>query len=163
MIDKLRQLIADVLTDFLSLFSLKDRQTSNDDADSEVTGEKGSQPVWCLIANVVEERKFGVGGAEVKKGLKQLQPGAKVHCFPLMWGDGYDNVQVVARQRKSHRYMTIIVRSEHLTNSGICREAPIRRHKSAKPYSANDFGHLRGKLFIADSYSLAMSGSARSR
>lgn len=113
-IDKFRQMITQALNHLSSLFNLK--EASEDDADSEDASQKESKPVWCLIANVVEERKFGEGGEEVRRGLKQLQPGAKVHCFPLMWGDGYDNVQVVARHRKSHRYMTIIVPSRHLTN-----------------------------------------------
>jgi hypothetical protein len=94
------------------------RISSTSDADADEEGEscaKNSNPVWCLVANVVESRNYGETG-EVRSGTKHFPPGAKVYCFPMLWGDGYERVKVVGRHRGSHRYVTMIVRSEHLTN-----------------------------------------------
>lgn len=86
-----------------------------DGAEEDESGAKQSEPVWCLVANVVEARNYGEEG-EVRSGTKHFPPGAKVYCFPTLWGDGYENVKVVGRHRGSHQYVTMIVRSEHLTN-----------------------------------------------
>ncbi|MGC9666090.1 hypothetical protein ACNTMW_05970 [Planosporangium sp. 12N6] len=34
------------------------------------------RPVWCIVANVVDERSYGPGGAERRRGLKLFWPGA---------------------------------------------------------------------------------------
>jgi len=78
-------------------------------------------PVWCLVANVVAERRAGPGGVNVRRGTKHFAPGAKVYCLPPLW-DSYhkvrsvDKIVVVGRHRRSHRYMTIVTRTEWLTN-----------------------------------------------
>ena len=73
-------------------------------------------PVWCPVANMRAERPYGPGGRETKRGSKHFAPGAKLYCFPVMWGDGYDQIQVVGRHRASHRYVKMIVSSSWLIN-----------------------------------------------
>jgi len=78
-------------------------------------------PVWCLVANVVAERRAGPGGMDVRRGTKHFAPGAKVYCLPPLWDSyhkvrGFDKIVVVGRHRRSHRYMTIVTRTEWLTN-----------------------------------------------
>jgi hypothetical protein len=36
-------------------------------------------PIWAPVANIVEERSYGPGGAEARRGTKHFQPGAKVY------------------------------------------------------------------------------------
>jgi hypothetical protein len=73
-------------------------------------------PVWCVVGNIVAERPYGPGGAEVRAGTAHFAPGAKVYCFPPLWGDGYENIRVVGRHRGSHRWVTMIVRSAWITS-----------------------------------------------
>ena len=74
------------------------------------------QPVWCVVANVVIERPYGPGGAEVRDGTKHFAPGAKVHVVNFFWGMGGEAVTVVGRHRKSKRYITLVMQADHLAN-----------------------------------------------
>jgi hypothetical protein len=78
----------------------------------------GAQPdaIWCVVANVVDERPYGPGGIEVRRGTRLFASGTKVSCFPPLWGDGYERVKVVGRHRRTHRYITTTVRSAWLMN-----------------------------------------------
>ncbi len=71
---------------------------------------------WCLVGNIVQERYFGEGGLTRKQGTKHFPPGTKVYCFPVNWGDGYEQIVVVGRHRGSHRFCTMIVSCHHITN-----------------------------------------------
>ena len=73
-------------------------------------------PVWCVTANVVLERRYGPGGAEVRRGTKHFAPGAKVHVFEFFWGMGGEQVSVVGRHRKSKKYIALTMRAAHLAN-----------------------------------------------
>jgi len=88
-------------------------QEQSEREDDAISSAKNG--VWCVIANVVEERPYGEDH-EMRKGTKHFRSGAKVYCFPMMWGDGYENVRVVGRHRGSNRYVTMIIRSAWLTN-----------------------------------------------
>jgi hypothetical protein len=74
------------------------------------------RPVWCVIANVVDERPYGPGGAELRRGLKLFRPGAKVHVVDGFGGMGYETLTVVGQVRRSSRFSTVHVQTEHLTN-----------------------------------------------
>jgi len=77
---------------------------------------KMAGPVWCPVANMTEQRSYGPGGQEIRRGSKHFAPGAKLYCYPPLWGDGYKQIQVVGRHRGSHGYVKMIVRSDWLTN-----------------------------------------------
>ena len=71
--------------------------------------------MWCIVANVVEERAFGPGGLERRRGLKLFAPGAKVHVVDGFGGMGYETLTVVGQVRRSPRFSVVHVRLMHLT------------------------------------------------
>lgn len=85
----------------------------------EVTSDRPEgdcQSVWCVVANVRKETAYGKDGGKVRRGSKHFAPGAKVYCFPPLWGDGYESIKVVGRHRKTHRYVTMVIESRYLEN-----------------------------------------------
>ena len=70
--------------------------------------------IWCLVANVKENPKHLAN--KLLRGTKHFGPGAKVYCFPPQWGDGYEHVRVIGRQRVSKKYICIIMSSKKLEN-----------------------------------------------
>ena len=77
--------------------------------------EESKDYIWCLVGNIVDDIEFGEN-KELRKGNKQFRPGAKVHCFPVLWGDGYESIKVIGLPRKSKKMITIIIPSKHVTN-----------------------------------------------
>jgi len=90
-----------------SLFPPQPRTPARRDSD-------GTQ--WCLVGNIVEERKHGEGGTETCSGTKHFSPGTKVFCLPAQWGDGYDQIMVIGRHRGSKRFETMIISSDWVIN-----------------------------------------------
>ena len=74
-------------------------------------------PIWAPVANIVEERSYGPGGAEARRGTRHFQPGAKVYVnvntrlghFKKM------SFEVIGHHRASHRHVTMVVRASWLT------------------------------------------------
>jgi hypothetical protein len=85
-------------------------------ADQAMDEGRDSPAVWSVVANVAEEQPFGPGGTDIRRGTKHFAPGAKVYCFPALWGDGYEAIQVVGHHRASHRFVTMVMPSKRLTN-----------------------------------------------
>src|SRR2546430_15091317 len=75
---------------------------------------KNSQ--WCLVGNIIEERSYGEGGNEIHRGTKHFSPGTKAYCLPAQWGDGYDQIIVIGRHRKSKQLKTMIISSRWVSN-----------------------------------------------
>lgn len=75
-----------------------------------------TEPVWCLVANVVEERRYGEESTEIRRGTRLFAPGAKVWVPDGYAGMGYDRVTAVGRTRHASRYASVVVAAEHLTN-----------------------------------------------
>lgn len=73
-------------------------------------------PVWCVVANMIRERPYGPGGRDIRRGSKHFAPGARLYCYPALWGDGYERIQVIGRHRATHRYVKMIVSEKWLTN-----------------------------------------------
>src|SRR5713226_10277963 len=71
---------------------------------------------WCLIGNIVEERPYGEGGTEIKRGTKHFSPGTKVYCLPVKWGDGYEKITVIGRHRGSPQLVRLVIRADWITN-----------------------------------------------
>ena len=92
------------------------------------------QPVWCVVANIKKEIPFGPGGVEKRIGTKHFSPGTKVYCFQALWGDGYQRVQVIGRHRGSHRYVTMIIKSDWLTNWRVKAEYSPSLAAKLKPH-----------------------------
>lgn len=73
-------------------------------------------PVWCIAANILRERPYGPGRQELRAGTKHFAPGAKVYLIEFFWGMGGESVTVVGRHRRSHRYLTLTIRSAWVVN-----------------------------------------------
>lgn len=83
-----------------------------DDEEDAVAAVHHVEPVWAIVANVAEERGYGPGGAETRRGLRKLRPNAKVYVIGGF--DGLDFATVVGRARGDNRYLTIHVPTRHL-------------------------------------------------
>lgn len=87
--------------------------------DNELVNEESEKPVspvWCMVGNIVDQRPYGPGGREHRSGTKHFRPGAKVYCFPPLWGDGYDKIRVIGHHRKSNELVTMVIRSKWVEN-----------------------------------------------
>src|SRR5690349_20283274 len=78
--------------------------------------ENPEESIWCVVGNIVNERASGIGGLEIRPGTKHFPPGAKVYCCPPLWDDGYENILVIGRHRGSHRYATMVIKSDWVEN-----------------------------------------------
>jgi hypothetical protein len=73
-----------------------------------------SAPVWCVVANVVEERRAGPFGSEMWRGTRHFAPGAKVYVITQL-DEG--QTEVVGHHRKAKRYVSAVVSTEALTGA----------------------------------------------
>ncbi|MEK6337288.1 MAG: hypothetical protein AABM67_20390 [Acidobacteriota bacterium] len=71
--------------------------------------ENQAEPIWCVVANISDRIPRGPAGNEVRCGTKHFTARTKLYCYPPLWGDGYDNIKVIGRHRKSKRYVEMIV------------------------------------------------------
>lgn len=78
--------------------------------------EKSASPVWCMVGNIVNQRPYGAGGREQRNGTKHFRSGAKVYCFPPLWGDGYKKIKVVGHHRKSNQLVTMVIPAKWIEN-----------------------------------------------
>lgn len=78
--------------------------------------EQKLEPVWGVVANIVQEHPFGPGGLETRRGTKHYSAGAKVYCILFFWDGPRTRVQVTGLHRGSRHHATTIVRHEWLTN-----------------------------------------------
>ena len=70
--------------------------------------------IWCLVGNIVNQH-VSVNG-QVLHGTRQFSGGTKVYCFPPLWGDGYENIQIIGRPRRRRNLITIVSRKDFVTN-----------------------------------------------
>jgi hypothetical protein len=78
--------------------------------------DKTRESQWCLVGNIVDERPSGERGGEIMHGTKHFSPRTKVYAFPAQWGDGYEKIIVVGRHRGSKDFVTMVIRSQWVTN-----------------------------------------------
>jgi len=74
-----------------------------------------SQPMWCLVGNIVAEHRFGMAD-EVRRGSKQFSSGTKVYCLPPQWGDMYEKCVAVGIARGSRRWITVVMSRDLVEN-----------------------------------------------
>jgi hypothetical protein len=75
---------------------------------STVTKEAHAAPesYWTAVGNIVRERPYGPGGADIRFGTKHFAPGAKVYI--INWYAGLcRRIVVVGLHRKSKRLITL--------------------------------------------------------
>jgi hypothetical protein len=77
-------------------------------ADENPAAEVAPESCWTAVANIIRERPYGPGGAEIRYGTKHFAPGAKVYIID--WYAGMcKRIVVVGLQRKSKRYITLTI------------------------------------------------------
>jgi hypothetical protein len=72
-------------------------------------------PIWAPVANIVEERPYGPGGAETRQGTKHFRPGAKVYVSTRLGHFKHMSFEVIGRHRATHRCVTMVIRGSWLT------------------------------------------------
>ncbi len=138
--------------------SASDREPAPASAGTATAGEPApapgdpNGPVWCVAANVVNERPYGPGGAEVRRGTRHFAPGAKVYVFHFFWGMGGEQVTVVGRHRKSRRFITLIMPAAHLAN-----------WRAELVYSPNVIRHVLDDRQVAGEFARLPRGGPESR
>jgi len=80
------------------------------------TNETQYQPVWCIVANIINVRPFGPEGKEQRHGTKHFAPKAKMYVIDFFWGMAGETITVIGRHRRSQRFITINIRSKWLVN-----------------------------------------------
>nr|WSW62411.1 hypothetical protein OG513_29650 [Streptomyces sp. NBC_00998] len=70
------------------------------------------EPLWMLAANVVQWRRLGEDGRDLRPGTKTFAGGARVYVFDMP--DGWDCCLVVGRPRHTRRSVQAYVHTRHL-------------------------------------------------
>ncbi|HEX8328365.1 MAG TPA: hypothetical protein VF629_12545 [Hymenobacter sp.] len=94
---------------------------------------------WTAVGNIIRERPYGPGGAEIRFGTKHFAPGAKVYIID--WYAGMcRRVIVVGLHRKSKRLITLAIDVRLVENlrPKVCYDpaaiAKMKEHYSPKPH-----------------------------
>jgi len=83
------------------------------------------ESVWSVAGNIVEERPYGPGGSETRRGTRLFRPGAKIYLATLrnawVYGDlntspPEEAIQVVGQHRKSRSWLVSWVRFRDTAN-----------------------------------------------
>lgn len=73
--------------------------------DSKAT-EAAPEAYWTAVGNIIRERPYGPGGAEIRIGTKHFAPGAKVYIID--WYAGMcERIVVVGLHRKSKKFIRL--------------------------------------------------------
>ena len=92
------------------LFKIKDYEVIEDD-----NNKNNNDFIWCLVGNIVEKHYYGED-KQIRIGTKQFSPNTKVFCYPILWGDGYEDIKVIGRPRKSNKFITIVMKAKYIKN-----------------------------------------------
>jgi len=71
---------------------------------------------WFLVGNVREDIGSQSAKSSGHSGTKHFSPGSKVYCFRGRWGDGYERITVIGKQRGSSKLITLVMPSKHIEN-----------------------------------------------
>lgn len=71
--------------------------------------------IWCLVGNIKPTHEYGENN-EIRHGSKQFSGGTKVYCYPSHWGDGYENIHVIGKPRKSRNLIMIVIKRKLIEN-----------------------------------------------
>ncbi len=96
--------------------------------------------IWCLIGNVIDKHSSKTD-PEIKRGTKHFSPNTKVYCFPVQWGDGYTNIKVIGKHRKTSRTVCIVMPAKFIINwrlQKVYSPHIIRVMQSQNGWTSND-------------------------
>lgn len=81
------------------------------------------QPVesyWTAVANIIDERSYGPGGVETRRGTKHFRPRAKVYVID--WFPGTcDAIVAVGQHRKSRQFIKLVIRVDMIETYALKR------------------------------------------
>ncbi|MCE2997456.1 MAG: hypothetical protein ACK5RG_12605 [Cyclobacteriaceae bacterium] len=70
----------------------------------EIAGHKNELTfIWCLVANISTDDS------------SRFKKGTKVYLYPPLWGDGYQSIKVIGKDRETNKFMEIIVNEKRLS------------------------------------------------
>jgi hypothetical protein len=101
-----------------------------------------TESYWTAVANIVRERPYGPGGAEIRFGTKHFAPGAKVYIID--WFPGTcERIAVVGLHRKAKQLIAIILDVKLVENlrAKVCY-APAVIAKIKDYYQSEDLSFL---------------------
>lgn len=85
---------------------------------NKTKNELKEEPIWTVVANIVEERPYGPNGKEIKIGTKYFKPGAKVYIID--WHPGTcESIIVIGMVRKSKKFIRITIKITGVENLRI--------------------------------------------
>ncbi|MBR3227669.1 MAG: hypothetical protein IKF68_03895 [Erysipelotrichaceae bacterium] len=70
---------------------------------------------WCLVGNIINEH-FQGENKDIVHGTKHFSPNTKVYIAPANWGDGFEKVIVIGKQRKRFKYIELVMPSKWTEN-----------------------------------------------
>src|SRR3954471_5516170 len=73
-------------------------------------------PIWGVVANIVDERPYGHAGREIRHGTPKFNAGEKVYLWDVYWGMGGIISTVIGRFRGKYDYLTFSVQTAYLTH-----------------------------------------------
>lgn len=113
------------------------RYSSGGEAPSP--GSPSDESLWCVEANILEERPSGPWGLDVAHGTRKFRPGAKIHIID--WFPGTcDSVTVIGQHRKSRKFLVCILSVRHLTNLRVKMIYQPTVRRLAKDYFIRRWG-----------------------
>lgn len=101
---------------------------------------------WTAVANIVRERPYGPGGAEIRLGTKHFAPGAKVYIIGLFSGT-CERIIVVGQHRKAKHLIAIIIDVKLVENlrAKVCY-VPAVIAKIQEYYESDDLTFLTAEF-----------------
>lgn len=108
---------------------------------------KKSQPewVWGLVGNIVDEHPYGQD-KRIVRGTRHFKPGTKVYCLKTHWGDGYESIPVIGRNRKG-KLIEIVMRGDLIENFRLKKVFSPSVIEMMSRYSYDDWYHGRQHWF----------------
>ncbi|MBC7813266.1 MAG: hypothetical protein H7175_19060 [Burkholderiales bacterium] len=73
------------------------------------------EPIWSIVANVIEERPYGQGGKETRRGTRKFRGGQKVNLQDMLSMNSRVAI-VIGRHHGKHGYISCAVPMAFLTN-----------------------------------------------
>ena len=71
-------------------------------------------PIWAVSAKIVEERPYGPGGRETRRGTNKFNANQKVYLVDVFWGMGGETSTVIERYRGKYKFITLSIQTHFL-------------------------------------------------
>ncbi|NOS91899.1 MAG: hypothetical protein HOP30_08250 [Cyclobacteriaceae bacterium] len=76
----------------------------------EIVGHKNEMTfISCLVANIATDDS------------SRFKKGTKVYLYPPLWGDGYQAIKVIGKDKETNKFIEIIVSEKKLNNFKVVK------------------------------------------